>query len=47
MREKNKDDGARYPFKMLLEEALAQQRNEMMDNFAHILQWFPIGEAYS
>jgi hypothetical protein len=34
MGDENKDDGARYPFKMLLEEALARQRNEMMDNFA-------------
>ena len=33
-----KDDGIRDPFKMLLEEALMQQRNEMMDNFAQILR---------
>jgi hypothetical protein len=35
--ERKRDDGARYPFKLLLEEALTCQRNEMMDNFAQIL----------
>jgi hypothetical protein len=29
----NKDDRTRDPFKMLLEESLTQQRNEMMDSF--------------
>jgi hypothetical protein len=38
MGDEKKDDGAGDPFKMLLEEALARQRNEMMDNFAQILQ---------
>jgi hypothetical protein len=32
-----KDDQIRDPFKMLLEEALERQRNEMMDNFAQIV----------
>jgi hypothetical protein len=32
---------------MLLEEALMQQRNEMMDSFAQILQRLPIGDTYS
>jgi hypothetical protein len=32
-----KDEGTRDPFKMFLEEALMQQRNEMMDNFMQIL----------
>jgi hypothetical protein len=32
-----REDGAGDPFNMLLEEALMQQRNVMMDNFAHIL----------
>ena len=32
---------------MLLKEALAQQRNEMMDNFTHILRRLPTGEASS
>jgi hypothetical protein len=35
------------PFKMLLEESLMQQRNEMMDSFAQILQWLPTGDASS
>jgi hypothetical protein len=26
------------PFKLLIEESLMQQRNEMMDNFVQILQ---------
>jgi hypothetical protein len=37
MGEEKRDDGAGDPFKLLLEEALTQQRNEMMDNFAQIL----------
>jgi hypothetical protein len=32
----NKYDGMRDPFKLLIEEALKQQRNEMMDSFAQI-----------
>jgi hypothetical protein len=32
-----KDEGTKYPFKMFLKEALEQQRNELMDNFAQIL----------
>jgi hypothetical protein len=36
-----KDDGTKYPFKLLIEESLTQQRNEMMDSFAQILQWLP------
>jgi hypothetical protein len=32
---------------MLLEESLARQRNEMMDNFAQILQQLPTREASS
>jgi hypothetical protein len=37
MGEEKRDDGAIYPFKLFLEEALAQQRNEM-DNFVQILR---------
>jgi len=37
MGDEKKYDGAGDPFKMLLEESLSQQRNKMMDNFAHIL----------
>jgi hypothetical protein len=47
MGDKKKDDGAGDPFKMFLEEALARQRNKMMDNFEQILRRLPIGEAYS
>jgi hypothetical protein len=42
-----KDDGTRDPFKMLLEESLMQQRNEMMDSFAQILRRLPTGDASS
>ena len=41
MAEEKKDEGAGYPFKILLEEALEEQRNVMMDNFAQILQRLP------
>jgi hypothetical protein len=47
MGDEKKDDGVGDPFKMLLEEAPTRQRNEMMDNFAQILQRLPIGEASS
>jgi hypothetical protein len=47
MGDENKDDGAGDPIKMLLEEALARKRNEMMDNFAQILRRLPTGEASS
>jgi hypothetical protein len=43
----NKDDGTRDPFKLLIEEALTQQRNEMMDSFAQILRRLPTGDASS
>jgi hypothetical protein len=42
MEDKNRDDGERDPMKFLLEESLVRQRNEMMDNFSHILRRFPI-----
>ena len=47
MGDKNKDEGARHPIKILLEEALEKQRNVMMDNFAQILQRLPTGGAYA
>jgi len=47
MGDENKDDGAGDPFKMLLEESLARQRNKMMEKFAHILWGMPIGDASS
>jgi hypothetical protein len=42
-----KDDGIGDPFKMLLEESLTQQRNEMMDSFAQILRRLPTGNTSS
>jgi hypothetical protein len=42
-----KDDGTGDPFKLLIEEALTQQRNEMMDSFAQILRRLPTGDASS
>ena len=38
MVEENKNDGADDPINLLLEQALTRQRDEMMENFAHILQ---------
>ena len=46
MADEKKDEGAGYPIKILLEEALEKQRNAMMDSFAQILQRLPkIGRA--
>jgi hypothetical protein len=47
MAREKKDDGTRDPFKMLLEESLMQQRNEMMDSFTQILLHLPIGDTSS
>jgi hypothetical protein len=38
MVEENKNDGADDPISLLLETSLTQQRDEMMENFSHILQ---------
>jgi hypothetical protein len=35
-----KDDGTRDPFKLLIEESLTQQSNEVMDSFAQILRGY-------
>jgi hypothetical protein len=43
----NKDDGTGDPFKLLIDESLTQQRNEMMDSFAQILRRLPTGNASS
>ena len=43
--EEKKDERARDPIKIFLEEALEKQRNRMMDNFAQILQWLPIDDT--
>jgi hypothetical protein len=45
MGEEKKDEGEGDPIKMLLEVALEKQRNEMMDNFAKILQRIPTSGA--
>jgi hypothetical protein len=47
MEGENKYHGTRDPFKMLLEESLMQQRNEMIDSFAQILRWLPTDDASS
>jgi hypothetical protein len=38
MVEEKRHEKARDPIKSLIEEALMRQRNEMMENFTHILQ---------
>ena len=45
MADEKKDEGARDPIKIFLEEVLERQRNAMMDNFAQILQRLPRGDA--
>jgi hypothetical protein len=43
----NKDEGAEDPIKLLLAEALVQQRNEMLEKFSQILQRFSTIEGVS
>jgi hypothetical protein len=38
MVEEKKNDREKYSINLLLEQALMRQRNEMMENFSHILQ---------
>eukprot|EP00253_Pinus_taeda_P029071 PITA_29071 len=45
MADEKKEEGIGDPIKILLEEALEQQRNAMMDKFAQILQRLPKGDA--
>ena len=47
MEGEKKYDGTGDPFKLLIEESLMQQRNEMMDNFMQILQRLPTSDASS
>ena len=47
MAEEKKNDGANDPISLLLEQALTRQRDEMMENFAHILQCLPIATGTS
>jgi hypothetical protein len=42
-----KYDGTGDPFKLLIEESLMQQRNEMMDSFTQILRRLPTGDTSS
>jgi hypothetical protein len=42
MAEEKKNDGADDPISLLLEKALTRQRDEMIENFSHILQCLPI-----
>jgi hypothetical protein len=45
MVEEKKNDGADDPINLLLEQALTRQRDEMMENFAHILQCLSIASG--
>jgi hypothetical protein len=45
--EKNKNDGADDHISMLFEQALTRQRDEMMENFSHILQCLSIATGVS
>ena len=47
MAEEKKNDGADDPISLLLEQALTRQRDEMMENFYHILQHLPIASGAS
>jgi hypothetical protein len=42
MSEENKNDTVDDPINLLLEQALTRQRDEMMENFSHILKFLPI-----
>lgn len=47
MREEDKYEGAWDPNKLLLKEALEQQRNKMIDNFSQIVQRMLTGNTSS
>jgi hypothetical protein len=47
MAEEKKNDGADDHINLLLEQALTRQRDEMIENFAHILQHLPIASGAS
>jgi hypothetical protein len=47
MEEKKKIDGADDPINLFLEQALTRQRDEMRENFAHILKCLPIASGAS
>jgi hypothetical protein len=45
MEEEKRDDKEGDCFKIVLEESLVKQRNEMMDNFSQILRRLPMATA--
>jgi hypothetical protein len=47
MEEEKKNNGADDSINLLLEHALTRQRDEMMDNFSHILQCMSIATGVS
>ena len=47
MAEENKNDGADDPINLLPEQALRRQRDEMMENFSHLLQCLLIASGAS
>ena len=47
MAEEKKNDGAKDSINLLLEQALTRQRDEMMENFSHILQCLSIAVGAS
>jgi hypothetical protein len=47
MAEEKKNDEADDPINLLLEQDLTQQRDEMMENFSHILQCLSISTCAS
>jgi hypothetical protein len=47
MAKEKKNNRADDPINLLLEQALTQQRDEMMENFSHILQCLPIATGAS
>ena len=47
MAEEKKNDGADDPISLLLEQALTRQRDEMMENFSHILKHLSIASGTS
>jgi hypothetical protein len=47
MAEEKKNDRADDSMSLLLEQALTRQKDEMMENFSHILQCLPIATSTS
>jgi hypothetical protein len=46
MVEENKNDGEDNSINLLIEKYLTRQRDEMMENFSHILQCLPIATTH-